>query len=36
MLVVMQQGATEPQIQTVIDRMVGEGYDVHRLSLIHI
>ena len=30
MLVVMQQGATEPQIQTVIDRMVGEGYDVHR------
>jgi 3-deoxy-7-phosphoheptulonate synthase len=30
MLVVMQQGATEPQIQAVIDRMVGEGYDVHR------
>src|SRR5271169_1645012 len=30
MLVVMQQGATEPQIQGVIDRMVGEGYDVHR------
>jgi 3-deoxy-7-phosphoheptulonate synthase len=30
MLVVMQQGATEPQIQSVIDRMVGEGYDVHR------
>jgi 3-deoxy-7-phosphoheptulonate synthase len=26
----MQQGATEPQIQAVIDRMVGEGYDVHR------
>lgn len=30
MLVVMQQGATEHQIQAVIDRMVGEGYDVHR------
>jgi 3-deoxy-7-phosphoheptulonate synthase len=30
MLVVMQQGAGEPQIQAVIDRMVGEGYDVHR------
>src|SRR5580698_3807723 len=30
MLVVMQQGATDLQIQTVIDRMVGEGYDVHR------
>jgi len=30
MLVVMQQGATEPQIQAVIDRMVSEGYDVHR------
>ncbi|MFN7993728.1 MAG: 3-deoxy-7-phosphoheptulonate synthase [Bryobacteraceae bacterium] len=30
MLVVMQQGATEPQIQAVIDRLVGEGYDVHR------
>jgi len=30
MLVVMQQGATEAQIQAVIDRLVGEGYDVHR------
>jgi 3-deoxy-7-phosphoheptulonate synthase len=30
MLVVMQQGAAETQIQAVIDRMVGEGYDVHR------
>jgi len=30
MLFVKQQGATEPQIQSVIDRMVGEGYDVHR------
>jgi 3-deoxy-7-phosphoheptulonate synthase len=36
MLVVMQQGATEPQIQSVIDRMVGEGYDVHRSTgVIH-
>jgi 3-deoxy-7-phosphoheptulonate synthase len=26
----MQQGASEPQVQAVIDRMVGEGYDVHR------
>jgi 3-deoxy-7-phosphoheptulonate synthase len=26
----MQQGATESHIQAVIDRMVGEGYDVHR------
>jgi 3-deoxy-7-phosphoheptulonate synthase len=30
MLVVMQQGATEAQIQTVIDRMIAEGFDVHR------
>src|SRR5580698_5270509 len=30
MLVVMQQGATDLQIQAVIDRMVSEGYDVHR------
>src|SRR6201993_3140818 len=30
MLVVMQQGATEQQIQTVIDRMVETGFDVHR------
>ena len=36
MLVVMQQGATEPQIQAVIDRLVGEGFDVHRSTgLIH-
>ncbi|HTT65366.1 MAG TPA: 3-deoxy-7-phosphoheptulonate synthase [Bryobacteraceae bacterium] len=36
MLVVMQQGATEPQIQAVIDRMVAEGYDVHRSTgVIH-
>ena len=30
MLVVMQQGATEAQIQAVIDRLVELGFDVHR------
>jgi 3-deoxy-7-phosphoheptulonate synthase len=30
MLVVMQQGATEAQIQAVIDRLVMLGFDVHR------
>ena len=36
MLVVMQQGATEPQIQTVIDRLVELGFDVHRSTgVIH-
>ena len=30
MLVVMQAGATEPQIQTVIDRLVGMGFIIHR------
>jgi len=30
MLVVMQEGADEPQIQAVIDRMVGAGFTVHR------
>jgi len=30
MLVVMQEGATEAQIQAVIDRMVAEGFTVHR------
>jgi 3-deoxy-7-phosphoheptulonate synthase len=30
MLVVMQEGATEPQIQHVIDRLVELGFDVHR------
>ena len=30
MLVVMQEGATEAQIQNVIDRLVGLGLDVHR------
>ncbi|MCX6623197.1 MAG: 3-deoxy-7-phosphoheptulonate synthase [Acidobacteria bacterium] len=32
MLVVMQEGATETQIQGVIDRMVGLGFTVHRSS----
>jgi len=36
MLVVMQQGATEPQIQNVIDRMIEMGFDVHRSTgVIH-
>ena len=36
MLVVMQQGATEQQIQAVIDRMVETGFDVHRSTgVIH-
>jgi len=30
MLVVMQQGASEPQIQAVIDRLVEMGFTVHR------
>jgi 3-deoxy-7-phosphoheptulonate synthase len=30
MLVVMQEGASEPQIQAVIDRLVKLGFDVHR------
>ena len=30
MIVVMQAGATEPQVQAVIDRMVELGFDVHR------
>src|ERR1019366_8808922 len=30
MIIVMQQGATEPQIQGVIDRLVEMGFDVHR------
>jgi 3-deoxy-7-phosphoheptulonate synthase len=30
MLVVMQQGASEPQIQAVIDRLVELGFNVHR------
>jgi len=36
MLVVMQQGATEEQIQAVIDRLVEMGFDVHRSTgVIH-
>src|ERR1700732_1358702 len=36
MLVVMQQGATERQIQQVIDRLVELGFDVHRSTgVIH-
>src|SRR5260221_9632949 len=30
MVVVMQEGAGEKQIQTVIDRLVGLGFDIHR------
>lgn len=30
MLVVMQEGATEPQIQAIIDRLVNMGFTVHR------
>jgi len=36
MLVVMQQGATEPQIQAVSDRLIEMGFDVHRSTgVIH-
>jgi len=36
MLVVMQQGATETQIQTVSDRLIEMGFDVHRSTgVIH-
>jgi 3-deoxy-7-phosphoheptulonate synthase len=36
MLVVMQEGATEAQIQSVIDRLVGMGFTVHRSTgVIH-
>ena len=36
MLVVMQQGATEEQIEAVIDRLVELGFDVHRSTgVIH-
>jgi 3-deoxy-7-phosphoheptulonate synthase len=36
MLVVMQQGASEQQVQAVIDRMVEMSFDVHRSSgVIH-
>ncbi len=30
MVIVMQRGASEEQIQKVIDRLIGEGFDVHR------
>ena len=30
MVIVMQRGAAEEQIQKVIDRLTGEGFDVHR------
>ncbi|MCX6616857.1 MAG: 3-deoxy-7-phosphoheptulonate synthase [Acidobacteria bacterium] len=30
MVVVMQEGASEPQVQAVIDRLVGMGFDIHR------
>jgi 3-deoxy-7-phosphoheptulonate synthase len=30
MVIVMQRGATEKQIQQVVDRLIGEGFDVHR------
>ena len=30
MVIVMQEGATEEQIQHVIDRLVASGFDVHR------
>src|SRR5579863_3302503 len=30
MIVVMQEGAAEPQVQRVIDRMVSLGFTVHR------
>jgi 3-deoxy-7-phosphoheptulonate synthase len=30
MVIVMQEGATEPQIQHVIDRLIAHGFNVHR------
>src|SRR5580704_17016369 len=36
MLVVMQQGASEVQIQKIIDRLVQDGFDIHRSTgVIH-
>ena len=36
MLVVMQQGASEAQIQKIIDRLVEMGFNVHRSTgVIH-
>ena len=30
MVIVMQEGATDAQIQHVIDRLIASGFDVHR------
>src|SRR5436309_15878153 len=30
MVIVMQRGATEQQLQKVIDRLTADGFDVHR------
>src|SRR5213593_386587 len=30
MVIAMQRGANEAQIQKVIDRLIGDGFDVHR------
>lgn len=36
MLIVMQQGATEPQIEAVVERLVDMGFNVHRSTgVIH-
>ena len=35
-LVVMQQGATEGQIQTMIDRLVRLGFDAHRWTCVGV
>src|SRR5215469_13170721 len=36
MLIVMQQGATEPQIEAVVERLVELGFNVHRSTgVIH-
>jgi 3-deoxy-7-phosphoheptulonate synthase len=36
MLVVMQQGASEAQIQRIVDRLIEDGFDVHRSTgVIH-
>ena len=32
MLVIMESGASEPELQRVIDRMIALGLDVHRSS----
>ena len=30
MVIVMQEGATDAQIQNVIDKLIAHGFDVHR------